>query len=111
MQLSGYPYIIYLEDKTELPSLFDFKYLNGKLFAIDLQVYKNFDVEKVKNLLTTKYGKYDNLTEKNSERTYLWLNNNTEVEASGHGIGDIQYFDLKRKHKFENELKENKRKN
>jgi hypothetical protein len=110
MELSGYPYVLYLEDKTELPSLIDFKYLDEKLFAIDLQVYKNFDIEKVKNLLTTKYGKYDNLTEKNSARTYYWLINNTEIEAAGNVFGDIQYFDLKKKHNYENELKEAKEK-
>ena len=109
MELSGNPYTLYLEDKTQLPGIFDFKYLNGKLFAIDLQIYKNFDIEKVKNLLNTKYGQFDNMTVKNSNNTYSWLENNTEIEASGSVFGDIQYFDLKKKHNYEKDLKEIKK--
>jgi hypothetical protein len=109
MELTGYPYIIYLEDKTELPCLFDFKYLNNKLFAIDIQVYKNFDVEKVKNLLNGKYGNYDNVTTKESGKTYYWVNNNTEIEVAGSVFGDIQYFDLKKKIEYESNLKQKKK--
>lgn len=109
-KLSGNPYTIYLEDKSTIKVLFELRYLKGNLFAIDLQIYEKFDLENVKNLLNKKYGAFSNMTSTNNTMTYTWLVNNTEIEATGNPMGgDIQYFDLKKKHKFEKEIKEVKK--
>ena len=49
------------------------------------------------------------MTVNNSRNTYTWLANNTEIEASGSVLGDIQYFDLKKKVNYEKDLKGIKR--
>lgn len=107
MRLAGYPYTLYFEDGSQMKGLFDINYLDGKLFKIDLQLYEKFDLSKVVNLINQKYGHFDHFIA--SDGSYHWLENNTEIIAAGTGMGDIQYFDLKKKYEYENLLKDTKK--
>lgn len=106
--VTGYPYTVYLENNTELPGVFELKYMDKKLLGIDFQIYENFDTEKVKELITSKYGPSVNETSKTSGKTYTWLINNTEiqvVDGGFRGFGEIGYFDLKRKLAYLKDIK------
>lgn len=102
-QLEGHPYTIYIGD-TEIPGLFILKYLDNKLFGVDLQLYKNVNSSSLKDFLSEKYGENIGEVESDGNFKYMWVRNNTEIRLEGKEWADIQYFDIRRKLNLGNEL-------
>jgi len=100
-KLSGYPFTLATGDSFIFKGLFDFKYLDAKLFSIDFQVYEGYHNVPARKLLTEKYG--DEIV------IGTWWKNNTEITISGGTkFGDIIYRDLSRRIELEADMKSRK---
>lgn len=97
IHLAGHPFTLWIRENIQFKTLFHFKYSNGKLYEIYLNIYEGYRAEHARKLLTEKYGE--------EIISGTWWKNNTEINISSDlnvGLGDIIYRDLSRRIELEN---------